>query len=127
MITIEDAAKLPTVLVLEDEPLLRSLAVDMLEAIGFRAVLAPNVDQALLILEGRGDINAVFTDVNLPGSSVDGISFAHTVRSRWPAVLILVTSGWPLDVSNRPPAGSCFLPRPYGLRDLENTLMDLFA
>ncbi len=82
----------PVVLVVEDETLILASTVEHLEAAGFTAIAASNADEAISILESRNDIRAVFTDVQMPGS-IDGLRLARVVRSRWPPVALLVTSG----------------------------------
>jgi CheY-like chemotaxis protein len=50
------------------------------------------VREAIAILEGRLDINVVFTDIQMPGS-MDGLKLAAAVRDRWPPIMIVATSG----------------------------------
>ncbi|WP_354669134.1 response regulator [Rhizobium sp. S163] len=57
---------LKTVLVVEDGPLLRLMAIDLVEDAGFQAVEARDADEAITILETRNDITIVFTDVDMP-------------------------------------------------------------
>jgi len=59
------------VLVVDDEPLIRYEAVDALEAEGFDVLEAGSADEALVILQSN-HVDAVFTDVNMPGST-DGL------------------------------------------------------
>jgi CheY-like chemotaxis protein len=111
---IDQVSMLPptTILVVEDEPLLRELAVEFIEAAGFVALEAGNADQAVILLETRSDIVAVVTDVNMPGS-MDGMKLAHIVRERWPPIGILVASG---KLRPRPcdlPSNCVFLAKPY--------------
>jgi hypothetical protein len=73
----------PSHLVVEDELLLRLMAVDIVETAGFEALSAGTADEALAILEARADVRLVFTDVQMPGS-MDGLRLAHAVRDRWP-------------------------------------------
>lgn len=54
------------VLVVEDEPLLRMLAVEVVEEAGFTAIEARDADEAVVLLESRSDITLLFTDVNMP-------------------------------------------------------------
>ena len=57
----------PVVLVVEDEPILRMSAVDIVEDAGFEALEAADAQQAIAILERRTDIRIVFSDIDMPG------------------------------------------------------------
>jgi len=92
MMSISAGEALPVVLVVEDEPLLRMLAVEVVEDAGFIAIEARDADEAVILLESRNDIVLLFTDINMPGS-MDGLKLAHAVRNRWPPIKILVVSG----------------------------------
>jgi CheY-like chemotaxis protein len=81
----------PVLLVVEDEVLVRMMAVSVAENAGFEALSATTADDAIKILETRSDIRLVFTEVNMPGS-MNGLKLAHAVRGRWPPVELLVTS-----------------------------------
>ena len=75
----------PVILVVEDEVLVRMVAVSVAEESGFEVLSAATADEAIGILETRSDIRLVFTDVHMPGS-MDGLRLAHAVRGRWPPV-----------------------------------------
>ena len=102
----------PVVLVVEDEPLLRMLAVEVVEEAGFIAIEAQDADEAVVLLESRTDITLLFTDINMPGS-MDGLKLAHAVRNRWPPIKILVVSGLQQLESSDLPSNSCFFRKPY--------------
>ena len=97
---------LPVVLVVEDDPLLRMLAVEVVEEAGFIAIEARDADEAVILLESRIDIALLFTDINMPGS-MDGLKLAHAVRDRWPPIKILVVSGKRQLQSSDLPSNSC--------------------
>lgn len=99
-------------LVVEDEPLLRMLAVDMVEDAGFMALEAADADEAVRILETRGDIAIVFTDVDMPGS-MNGAALACCVRRRWPPIHLIITSGHGRAGDMPMPTGSVFFQKPY--------------
>jgi len=103
---------LPVVLVVEDEPLLRILAVEVVGEAGFTAIEASDADEAVILLESRTDIALVFTDINMPGR-MDGLKLAHAVRDRWPPIKILVVSGRQQLQSSDLPSNSCFVGKPY--------------
>lgn len=71
----------PVVLVVEDEPLQRMMAVDMVEDAGFVAAEAADAREAERILESRRDIRLVFTDVDMP-NGMDGMQLASRIRDR---------------------------------------------
>jgi two-component sensor histidine kinase/CheY-like chemotaxis protein len=110
-------ASSPTVLVVEDEMVLRMRAVDIVEDAGFNSVEAVNADEALSILESRSDISLLFTDIQMPGS-LDGLKLAHAVHKRWPSIKIILVSGQVNLSDAEKPADSRFFVKP-----LENDQM----
>jgi two-component system, response regulator PdtaR len=120
------AAKRPPILIVEDEPLVLMVAMDIIDDLGFKSVPAPDAEHALSILESRDDIRAVFTDINMPGA-MNGVELAHMVKSRWPPIKLLIVTGQPLAQPSSLPAGSAFLKKPYSLRAVENSLHEIFA
>jgi len=99
-----------TVLVVEDEFLIRQVLQIELEDAGYEVILADSADAAIAILEARSDIHLVFTDIDMPGS-MDGLKLAACVRDRWPPIHIIITTG-----KARPreiPANALFIPKPY--------------
>ncbi len=103
---------MPLVLIVEDEPLIRMYAADLLEEGGFNVIEATTARAALAILEKRnGDVSALFTDVDMPGD-MNGLVLAGIVYSRWPHIAILVTSGV-VRMVGALPGGGVFLGKPY--------------
>jgi DNA-binding NtrC family response regulator len=98
------------VLVVEDDSLINLMATDELKRAGHEVISAFNADEAIDILESRGDIRLIFTDIDMPGS-MDGLKLAAAVRHRWPPVQIIITSGmWsPSEL----PEGAVFISKPY--------------
>lgn len=114
----------PLVLVVEDEFLIRMATADAIRDAGFDVLEAGNADEALVALEGRGDIRVVFTDIRMPGS-MDGAKLAHAIRQRWPPIRIMATSGQvPLEKLELP-AGTLLFPKPYTAEDVAWTLQAL--
>jgi CheY-like chemotaxis protein len=102
----------PVILVVEDEVLIRMMAVRVAEDSGFEALSAASADEAISILESRSDVRLVFTDVNMPGS-MDGLRLAHAIRGRWPPVELLVTSAFGDITAKDLPERGRFLAKPY--------------
>lgn len=102
----------PVVLVVEDQPVLRMSAVDLVECLGFEAVEACDADDAVRILESRLDIRVVFADLDMPGG-FDGMKLAAAIRRRWPPVEIIMTSVKRRPRSEDMPTRGVFFPKPY--------------
>jgi CheY-like chemotaxis protein len=100
------------VLVVEDEPLLRELAVSLVEEAGFAALEAGGADEAVAVLEARSDIAVLFTDIDMPGS-MNGLKLAQVVGHRWPQIRTLVASGQLRPRSSELPPNGAFLAKPY--------------
>lgn len=100
------------ILIVEDEPLLRFAAMDMVEDAGFVAVCATNSTEAVALLEARSDIRILFTDVDMPGG-IDGVQLAALVRDRWPPIHIIVISGHRDVRPDMLPDAAIFFRKPY--------------
>ena len=83
-----------TVLIVEDEPLVRTIAMVLIEEeLGCRCEIAVNRDEALRLLQDHAErIAVIFTDLYM-ASDNDGAELARIVSRRWPWIGILVTSG----------------------------------
>jgi CheY-like chemotaxis protein len=82
-----------TVLVVEDDPLLRLNTVDMFETAGLRVAECDTADGALAYVHAHSnEIACIFTDVQLPGEA-NGIDLATTITAQWPHIAVMVTSG----------------------------------
>jgi CheY-like chemotaxis protein len=114
------------VLVVEDEPLLRFIIVEELELEGFEVFQASGAGEAIDVLESTQHIRVLFTDVDL-SSAGEGLILGRLVRSRWPPIKIIVTSGnWGLtddeiDFAER------FLPKPYVEGVIVDTIRECLA
>jgi CheY-like chemotaxis protein len=101
---------MPTVLVVEDEVLIRNFVCEELVDAGFGVIQVGTADEAIAVLEARQDVHLVFTNIDMPGS-MDGLKLAAAVRDRWPPVHIIITTGKerPLTI----PANALFIPKSY--------------
>ena len=115
---------IPVILVVEDELLIRLMAVELVEAAGFEALSAANADEAIAILESRDDVRLVFTDVQMPGS-MDGLRLAHAVRDRWPPVELIVTSGHRHVRADDLPDRGRFFAKPYNVTALSQAFQEM--
>jgi CheY-like chemotaxis protein len=90
-------SRLPTVLVVEDEFLIRMLVADELRSLGFAVIEAGSADEAFPILLSDAPVHVLFTDVRMPGS-MDGVELARRARSARPAIRVIMTSGHGPDI-----------------------------
>ena len=109
------------VLIVEDEFLIRIMAADFARDAGHEAIEAANADEAIRILEGRTDIEIVFSDVSMPGT-MDGVRLMQMIRNRWPPIRLILTSAKSLRQDAGVPQGTFFVPKPYGFEDLSRAL-----
>jgi CheY-like chemotaxis protein len=109
------------VLVVEDEPILRMMAMDLVEEAGFEALEAADADEAIAKLETRPDIRILFTDIQMPGS-MDGLKLARAVRDRWPPIRIILTSGNRREADLDLGPGQVFFAKPYDIRKVAQML-----
>jgi CheY-like chemotaxis protein len=101
-----------TVLVVEDEVLLRMDIAQSLKDEGFTVLEASDADQAITLLNAHPKIRLMFTDIDMPGS-MDGLKLAAAVRDRWPPIKIIVTSGHRQMSDDTLPIEGKFFAKPY--------------
>ncbi len=82
-----------TVLAVEDNPGLRRIVVRQLSELGYRVLEADNPRAALALLETE-PVDVLFTDIVMPGGT-SGYELAQAALARWPALKIVLTSGFP--------------------------------
>ena len=116
-----NAVDRPTILVVEDEFLIRLDTVDRLEEAGFVVIEAGDADEAIHILETSTEIRVLFTDVEMPGS-MDGFALARIARNRWPPIEIIVASGRRKPEETFLPERSQFFGKPYDWPNLMSAL-----
>ena len=113
------ATEQKTIIVAEDEPLVRMLAVEVLAEAGFRVIEAAHADEALARLNTyEGQVHLLFTDVHMPGSTLSGFQLAHLVRINWPKIALIITSAALELRGNELPIGGLFISKPYELAEL---------
>jgi CheY-like chemotaxis protein len=103
-----------TVLVVEDDALVRTVAVMLLEEeLGCSCETASDRNSALRLLQDHAArITAVFTDVRM-ATDTDGLELARIVSRRWPWIAILVTSAGYAPKESALPAKANFIRKPW--------------
>ena len=103
-----------TVLVVDDEPAVRAMAVDMLRALGLEVLDAYNGQDALRLLSQHPEIRLLFTDVRMPGMT--GVELAEAARRLRPNLKVIVTSAYVGE--DIVPSSDLFVPKPFRLDQL---------
>ena len=81
----------PLILVVDDDPSVRTVVVDILEEAGYPVLQAAQASDALLLLEEHPAVSLLFTDINMP--KVNGYVLADMAVTRWPHLRVLYTTG----------------------------------
>ncbi|WP_421611975.1 response regulator [Agrobacterium tumefaciens] len=115
-----------TVIVVEDEALVRLDIVLSLENEGFVVLEASNADEAIDILNAHPEVRLMFTDIDMPGS-MDGLKLAAAVRDRWPPVKIIVASGHRVLSDELLPVQGRFFSKPYDHAQVVTTMREMLA
>lgn len=110
-----------TILVVEDEPLIRLSVATELRDGGYKVIEAGTADEALIALAGDEAIDLVFCDVLMPGAK-GGLTLASWMREQRPETPIILTSGSDTVVRYFSEATIPFVAKPYRLGDLLATI-----
>jgi CheY-like chemotaxis protein len=119
-VAIKDTRGSETILVTEDAESVRDYVTQQLESLGYTVIEASDAEEALSILEGRNDIDLLFTDVVLPGG-INGRQLAEIALNKYPALKVLYTTGYTENAvvhHGKLDAGVELLSKPYRREDL---------
>ena len=114
-----------TILLVDDEPAVRYVARSALEMAGHVVLEASDGEEAVRVAEQTaGPIHILLTDLVMPGMTGDVLAAA--LRTRWPGLKVVFTSGYMRD---RAPhlADGAFIPKPYSLADLWAKVQEVLA
>lgn len=115
----------PTVLLVEDEVLIRLMTAEELRNQGMQVIEASNADEALRILESSQPVRLLFTDIRMPGR-MDGIALARLAHARYPQLKLIITSGQQPEGHIREIADALIF-KPYDLRRVVEQVESLLA
>ena len=112
---------MPVSLVVDDDPSVRRYVRTVLQQGDFRTLEAEDGVQALQIVqELDGGVDLIVSDIQMPNG--DGLSLAHAIRSSFPAVPVILVSGYA-----KPDAGFAFVQKPFLPATLMSVVWKLFA
>jgi CheY-like chemotaxis protein len=86
------ARRYATILMAEDDVILRTVVAEQFREEGYSVVETSNADEVLLVLRTGIPVDLLFTDVRMPGT-LDGIALARLVRAEFPDVKVVIASG----------------------------------
>ncbi|SIQ02031.1 Response regulator receiver domain-containing protein [Rhizobium sp. RU33A] len=115
-----------TVIVVEDETLVRMDIAMSLQDEGFTVLEASDADEAIGLLDTHPEIRLMFTDIDMPGS-MDGLKLAKAVRDRWPPVKIIVASGHRHLSDELLPIEGKFFSKPYNHARIISAMREMLA
>jgi DNA-binding NtrC family response regulator len=122
-----EQARPGTILVIEDEAILRMLAADHLRTLGYRVIEAATADEATTIIQSGEHVDLAFCDVQLPGS-MGGLTFAVWVRANYPGTQVILTSGNGSVLGNFRSGGAFpFISKPYDLATVADWISSLLS
>jgi PAS domain S-box-containing protein len=104
-----------TILVVEDNPDVKTVATTLLEQLNYRTVAVDDAKSALDFLAAGKFVDMVFSDVMLPGD-LDGLGLAKTIGKRYPQIPVLLTSGYAKALNGQ--HGMPILRKPYQISAL---------
>jgi len=113
-----------TVLVVEDEPEVRKIALAFLHSLGYVTLEAEGAEQALSLLREHTDIDLLFSDIVL-GRGMTGVELAESARRLRPHLPVLLTSGYERltpDVKDAALKQFSLVPKPYRKEDLADAV-----
>ena len=115
------------VLIVEDEPILRSMARDILEGYGYQILEASSGKEALEVWNRQASrIDLLLTDMVMPGG-VSGVDLAEQLQASLPRLRVVFTSGYAANEVNREVLAKTharFLPKPYTHDELAHTVRE---
>lgn len=113
-----------TVLVVEDDEILRSLTAEVVSLLNFDVIACATADEALPILKTSSSIALVITDVCMPGN-LDGLELAHLIWANWSDIPVIVTSGNRSVPIGELPAHAIFLRKPWLMETMHQSIKAL--
>lgn len=122
----EAEARRESVLVVEDEVLVRTAVATHLREAGFRVIEAIDAEEALLALIAEPAIGLVFSDVNMPGD-MDGEALARWLKQERPGIRTVLTTGAGWGSGNGSLENVIRLSKPYSFTDIERLVKSLLG
>src|SRR6266851_1170437 len=118
-----------TILIVEDDHLVRTFVVGQIQSLGYVTLSAVNADEALVVINSAQPVDVLFTDMIMP-ESMNGRQLAEEALRRRPSLKVLFTSGYTENTVihyGRLDAGVLLLAKPYRRADLARMIRTALA
>jgi PAS domain S-box-containing protein len=115
-----------TILIVEDEPAMRQLAIEALGELGYRVLEADSAATALKTLQAHPEIDLMFTDFVMP--AMNGAKLVEMARLQRPDLRVLFTTGYTRDAAVQNgmlEAGVELLGKPYTIDQLSTKILEV--
>ena len=113
----------PMVLIVDDSAEVAEVTSSLFEHLGYDTIYRDSAEAALKLLFAEGaDIDLVFSDIVMPGT-IDGVGLASEVRSRYPHLPVILTTGYS-DAAQAAPPDLRILRKPFDTDTLRGFIED---
>ena len=113
--------EIETILVVDDEELIRILTEGFLEHLGYKVLLAVCGEDAVDIFKEKStQIQLVLSDITMSG--IDGIETIRQLRQIAPDLRAIISSGYTHERIDSFPEKTVFLPKPYSIEELQTAI-----
>jgi len=113
----------PMVLVVDDSAEVAEVTSALFEQLGYETICRDSAEAALSLLGDGAKIDLVFSDIVMPGT-IDGVGLASEVRSLYPHLPVVLTTGYS-DAAQAAPPNLPILRKPFGTDALRSFMQDM--
>jgi PAS domain S-box-containing protein len=111
-----------TIMVVDDDPDVREVAVSSLESLGYHTLAAENGPAALDLLARSGPVDLLIVDMAMPG--MNGVELIRRARDRWGHLRAILVTGYAEIAAFAPAAGDLVVQKPYRLERLAENVAE---
>jgi PAS domain S-box-containing protein len=113
----------PIVLIVDDSAEVAEVTSSLFEHLGYATVYQDSAEGALRLLADGAKIDLVFSDIVMPGT-IDGVGLAREIRSRYPDLPVVLTTGYS-DAAQAVPPNLRILRKPFDTDALRDFIQDI--
>jgi PAS domain S-box-containing protein len=118
-----DQPQRPNVLVVDDSAEVAEVTSSLFEQLGYATVYRDSAEEALSLLADGTKIDLVFSDIVMPGA-IDGVGLAREIRSRYPMLPVVLTTGYS-DAARAAPPDLRILRKPFDTDSLRDFVQNI--